>query len=139
MITTVDEAKRVRALARHLGVSYKDVNIEDDNTFKANGNEYLVLDDDEANARAREYIIDSLWAFNASFLANYTDLPEEVFTLLSEKCENGNEAIAKLIEKTGSLDDFVYEAISADGRGHFMSSYDGCEHEVGNYFIYRVN
>ena len=26
-----------------------------------------------------------------------------------------------------------------DGRGHSLSSYDGCEHESGEFFIYRTN
>jgi hypothetical protein len=29
------------------------------------------------------------------------------------------------------------DAISTDGRGHFISSYDGEENEQGDYYIYR--
>ena len=40
-------------------------------------------------------------------------------------------------------DDFIEDVISADGRGHTLSGYDGDEHEVvyqGDwYFIYRTN
>ena len=40
------------------------------------------------------------------------------------------------------FDHFVDEAIATDGRGHFMSSYDGLEHEVNingtDYYIYKI-
>lgn len=40
-------------------------------------------------------------------------------------------------------DEFVNKAIEADGRGHFLSKYDGAEHEVivddVLFFIYRIN
>jgi len=41
------------------------------------------------------------------------------------------------------MDSFVQDAISADGRGNFLSSYDGDEQEIkidGEYFYsYRAN
>ena len=41
------------------------------------------------------------------------------------------------------FDDFVSDAISSDGRGHFVANYDHDEsiEEVNNtqYFIYRTN
>jgi hypothetical protein len=58
----------------------------------------------------------------------------------SKKCEGANDAILALIEKTdGGLDGFVEEAISADGRGHFLSSYDGNENHESGFYIYRTN
>jgi len=40
-------------------------------------------------------------------------------------------------------DDFIEEVISADGRGHTLSSYDGEEGEITFqnewYYIYRTN
>jgi hypothetical protein len=58
----------------------------------------------------------------------------------SKKCEGANNAILSIIEKTdGGIDGFVEEAISADGRGHFLSSYDGDENEKDGFFIYRIN
>jgi len=53
-----------------------------------------------------------------------------------EKCESANEALKAMIT---DLDEFVEEAIGVDGRGHFLSTYDGAEEEEGEYFIYRVN
>ena len=60
--------------------------------------------------------------------------------MLSEKCESSNEAVKSLIE---DFDHFVDDAVLTDGRGHFLSSYDGEENEVkiNNtwYYIYRTN
>lgn len=37
------------------------------------------------------------------------------------------------------IDYMTEEAIQADGRGHFISSYDGVEIEQDGFFIYRIN
>jgi len=107
---------------------------------------YIVLTDEEADEMAANYIKDSLWAFNASFLASETGYPQEVFKGLQDQCEGANDAFYALIDSNKSDTDikgFIESAISADGRGHFMSSYDGNEHEQsingGYFYIYRMN
>jgi hypothetical protein len=138
----IDETtKRIAALAKFLECDVDDISEASygDNNFDAEGGEYMVLTDDEADDRAKEYIKDSLWAFNASFLSDFTGLPIVVFEALQPQCESANDAIEQIIEQGDGLDDFVEQAISADGRGHFMSSYDGEENEEGEYFIYRTN
>lgn len=105
-------------------------------------NGYIVLTDEEADEKAKEYILDTVWAFNASFLSDVTQIDEEAFKAIQEngRCESNNKAILSMINDE---DDFVYQAISADGRGHFMNSYDGCENEETvngtTYYIYRMN
>ena len=37
------------------------------------------------------------------------------------------------------FDDFIDDAVSSDGRGHFISRYDGDENEQDGYYIYRCN
>jgi hypothetical protein len=105
--------------------------------------EYLVLTDDEADERAREYIEESLWAFNASFMFGMTGLSEKIFIALSQQYEDANDAILDLVRSTCGIDSLVEAAIAADGRGHFLSSYDGEENEIEyegeSYYIYRVN
>ena len=104
------------------------------------GTEYIVYTDEEADQVALDYIKDTLWAFNASWLASYTGLHEAVFEALSEGYENSNEAIMALINNAGSMDEFVQESIDADGRGYFVANYDGEEIELENdYYAYRVN
>lgn len=94
-------------------------------------NDYLVLTDSEADEKAEEYIKDSLWAFNSDFIINHSALPYEAKEMIKsfqrDKCEGANDTIEALIE---DMDKFVSDAISADGRGHFMSSYDGEENEI---------
>jgi hypothetical protein len=136
------DEQRKNALAKFLECDPDDVTVSDfdDCQFDAEGKEWLVLTDNEATEKAREYIDDSLWAFNSSFLAGYTGLDEKVFTALSDGCESSNDAVRSLIVGTGhDLDDFADEAISADGRGHFLNTYDGEENEQGEFFIYRIN
>jgi hypothetical protein len=106
--------------------------------------EYLVLTDSEADEAAKQYILDSVWAFNASFLAAHLKdgIDQEVIESIQKnnRCEDNNKAILSLIE---DVDHFVDDAIKSDGRGHFLSSYDGEEHEIkiGKtwFFIYRNN
>lgn len=95
---------------------------------------YMVLTDEEADEKVKEYIKDSVWAFNSSFLAAHSKVDENVFKTLQEQCESSNEAVLSLID---DFDHFVDDAILSDGRGHFLASYDGAEEEYSNYFIYR--
>jgi hypothetical protein len=104
--------------------------IEDQRTTShCNSGEYAVLFDYEADERAAEYIEESLWAFNADFLASMTDFPESIFTALQPQCENANEAILAIVEKTCGMEAFVDAAVSADGRAHFLNTYDDEEDE----------
>lgn len=121
---------------------------------------YMILTDSEADEKAGNYIKDSLWAFNASFLAEQTGLDSEIFEAIAanDKCEDNNDTIYNTIEKLGNIETFIQDAIRADGRGHFMSSYDGRENEetvyiddetgktlssndsaAQTFFIYRIN
>lgn len=109
-------------------------------------NDYLVLNDEEANEKAKEYILNSLWAFTPSFLSNRTGLDREVFEAIQSngKCEGNNDTMLNIVEKLDDLDGFVQSAISADGRGHFIGSYDGHEAEEitpngETFYIYRIN
>jgi hypothetical protein len=110
-----------------------------DNTFSVGRAEYRVLTDDEADEACKEYVEQSLWAFNASFLSGETGIDDSVFEALADKCEGANDAVRSIIDGTCGFDDFVKTAVAADGRGHFMNTYDGNEDEYGDYYIYRTN
>jgi hypothetical protein len=126
-----------QALAKYL-----EVDIEEAEQLIKDG-DYLVLTDEEADEKAKEAVIDSLWAFNASFIIGECGLDysgEESLQKMQETaCEGAQDFIRSLIEKTCGIDEFVDSAISADGRGHFIAQYDFEEGEEGEYFIYRVN
>ena len=141
---------KTEALAEHIGgVKSSDLTKENFNhyglsVYSVNGEEWAIGTDSEADKACKEYIKDTAWAFRSSFICEYCNLPQELAEALeamqSKKCEGANDSILALIEKTdGGIDGFVEEAISADGRGHFLSSYDGEENERGGFFIYRIN
>jgi len=144
--------ERMEALAKHLGIELEEGETWEDHIeeaqypsyggyfeLTAEGNDYLVLTDEEADKAASDYIADSLWAFSASFLAEHTGLPEEVFAALQPQCEGANEAFRKLVDATGDFDALVSEAIGADGRAHYLNTYDGHEWQEGEFYIYRTN
>lgn len=105
--------------------------------------EYAIGTDDEADEAAKEYIEQSLWAFNADFILEQCGLPLELSEAISafteKKCEGANDSIQKLIERTCGLDSFCRAAIRADGRGHFLASYDSTENEMDGFYVYRIN
>lgn len=134
-VTDTDEQAKVEALAKCL-----DIPLEDAQSLYDDG-DYLVLTDEEADEKAKDYILDSLWAFNHSFLRSHSEaidaIPEKEFTAMQSKlCEGFNAAVKAMID---DLEHFVEDAIRCDGRGHFMSSYDGEELEEGGFYIYRIN
>lgn len=134
--------KRSIALAKLLEVEADEIEQSsyDDKVFEYGREEYLVLTDSEADARVKESIEQSVWAFNKSFLNGHSkaiaNFPDKVFSALQEQCESANEAIKAMID---DFDYFVEDAVATDGRGHFLSGYDGEERESGKYFIYRIN
>jgi hypothetical protein len=130
------------ALAKFLGYGTEGVEQSsyDENSFSCGREEYLVLTDSEADEKTREYILDSVWAFNPNFLASHAKegIDEDVIKAIQDngKCESNNKALTALLD---DVDHFVNDAIRSDGRGHFLSSYDGEENEEGQFFIYRTN
>tara|TARA_A100001011_G_C14115591_1_gene758940 strand:+ start:299 stop:760 length:462 start_codon:yes stop_codon:yes gene_type:complete len=135
--------EKVKALKYHLTLNDEETNqitLEDGEYFHFGDKEFLVLTDEEAEEQASDYIKNSVWAFNSSFLSSHTGIREDVFKLLSDKCEDSNDAVLSMIK---DFDSFVRDAISSDGRGHFIATYDHGEYveEINNteYFIYRTN
>lgn len=107
--------------------------------FTIGGAEYAIAsDEDEANEACKEYIKETVWAFNADFLSNYISSldAEDIDALRQNKCESMNEALRKLVD---DFDLLCEDAISSDGLGHFLSSYDGECLEVGDFHLFRIN
>ena len=110
--------------------------------YDDNNDDYLVLTDEEADERVKEEIENSVWAFTPSFLSEQTEIDVEVFEAIQNngRCESNNKAILSMID---DIDEFCEEAVRYDGRGHFLSRYDGHENDEfvnGNtYYIYRQN
>lgn len=107
--------------------------------------EYMVCTDGTADASVKGQILSSLWAFRSEFLAGETGLPVEVFSCLQEKMsEDCDETIHALVKATCGEASFVDAAVCADGRGHFLATYDGDEKTFTTskgvtLFVYRCN
>ncbi len=140
------ENKKLVALSLFLDAEKDEITEVDESTFKYAQAEYKVLTDDEADEAAKEYIKESLWAFNTSFISSHCKVSLSVHAekalqkMQGELCDDANELVACLIE---DMDEFISDAINADGRGHFVSSYDGEENEQEvegeTLYIYRTN
>lgn len=142
-----DGDPRIVALGRHLD-DFGDIEEAryGDNRYEVGRCEYLVMTDEEADEACEEQISGSLWAFNASFIAAHTRnglnraAQEALAKAQAELCESANDLVEAMIE---DMDHFIKDAIRGDGRGHFLSHYDGEENEVTvngtMYFIYRVD
>jgi hypothetical protein len=133
------------ALAEKFGCYPKDVAEDWDENYVIDGIDYLVLTDSEAFEKVEEYIEDTLWALSPTFLSSVTGVDESVFVAIQDNgnCEGNNEAIQSILEATDtSMSEVVLEAISWDGRGQFLSQYDGQEIEVyadgEYYYCYRI-
>ena len=141
------KSAKARALAQELHENTDDIDETklDADTYTCGAHDYLVLTDAEADKRAAEAIKESAWAFNADFILGECGLDlsgaESLKSMQEKSCEDANDFIVSLIEKTCGMEQFVDSAVSADGRGHFLSGYDSNEREqvIDNiiYYIYK--
>jgi len=101
--------------------------------------DYLVLTDEEADEAVRKEIEEMVWAFNASFLQAHTGVDADAIEKIQEMCESANEPLKAMIK---DFDHFVDDAVSCDGRGHFLDV-NLEENEITfngiTYYIYRRN
>jgi hypothetical protein len=143
-----------KALAEYLECSVDDLEQAnfDANLFENGMESYLVLTDAEADEYAHKYILDGIWAFNADFILSHSRIDldnasceeeavlESIKTVQEKLCESANPLLLALLEDE---EEFISDAIEADGRGHFLSHYDGTENEVSDadetFYIYRQN
>lgn len=105
------------------------------------GEEYLVLTENERQDELKERIRQSLYTFSSNFLSYVTDIDESIFEAIHSngKGAANNEPFLYLVEGTCGLDYLIEEAVEWDGAGHFLSSYDGVEHELeNNVYAYRI-
>jgi len=123
--------KQMDSLANQTALDASEIDLDD----------FLILTDAEADEKTREYIEESLWAFDIHFIDAHSDLNPNALNALCkakiELCEDSNDLVKAIIK---DFDYFVVDAIRVDGRGHFLSCYDGNEIELpGNLFAYRTN
>jgi len=144
MITNENFELKLKILAKFLET-------DTDNISANTADDYLVCTDEEADEAVKEAILDSLWAFRPSFIVSHMTYKPESFRerdstdkalehIQFNLCESANCIVKSMIK---DLDHFVDDAVSSDGRGHFLAQYDNEEHEVEidgiTYLIYRQN
>lgn len=136
---------KIKALAEFLGINESEIKVSEynNNFFETSESEYLVLTEEEANESVKDEVLQTVWTFNTDFILDHstikewTDRTERAFAKMQEElCEDANEIVLAVIE---DFDEFVEDAIDAEGRGYFLSLYDGEENESGEYYIYRTN
>jgi len=128
--------QNIEAIKKHTNCEYSDITKEGKTTYFIGNQEYLVLNDEEAQTRCEEDIKQSIWAFVPSFLSFHTGIDEDIIKSVQEHCESSNDMLLNSIK---DIEKFINEAIASDGRGHFISYYDGNEYEENDLFIYRLN
>ena len=94
------------------------------------GAEYAVAStEDEASKAALSAAEDSLWAFNSEFIGSFLGLSDTQTKAIAEMqgrlCEDAQEIVRLLLGARCA--EFVESAVDTDGRGHFLSPYDGEE------------
>lgn len=135
-----DLSDEIIVLGLHLKLTLnetKEIEKEGDNTYKYDGEYYYCGADDEMFSIVKDYIEDTLWAFNNNFLWGYGSLRlmnagdcDVILNAVKDKAEDGNEAIKALVDWNNNWDELVAAAIGAEGIGHFLNSYDGTHEEV---------
>lgn len=138
--------EKIKVLAAEIEEDVESIKINDfygTVYFDTPEGEYIVLTEDERQERITEYIKESVWAFNTDFILDHSKLEnwnskveDALRKIQRELCESANDLILAIIE---DIDEFIEDAVQADGYGHFLSGYDGNEIEAGNYYIYRTS
>ncbi len=114
--------------------------------YSAYHEEYAVCLPEEADEAVKQYIRDSLWTFKAEIILAHSKAgaSQQVIKALAEMqvklCESANEIIYCIIE---DIDVFIEDVVKADGRGAFLSPYDGEEQEIKikgiTFYAYKLS
>ena len=127
MTKKIPMAFRLEALAHHLNIPQPMLKANTWGGIETKDEEWRVLTRQEADEAAREYIRESLWSFNPEFLLDYMPrrMTLRAVQQIQELYENANEPLTLLVGSR--LSALMSDAIQLDGRGSFLSHYDGEE------------
>ena len=132
------EIKEVRELVGH---NWRDVvesiSMEEDD-FEVDLHRFIRMDKiDEIQQNELSWEPYILGCFTDWFLAGILNLDIDVIKEL-QKAE-AYEALGKMVLSMDKLEELQEQYVSCDGYGHHFAHYDHNEHEVGNYYAFRVN
>lgn len=152
LFSEFDSPEAAYALAYHLELSVSEVeDVEEggEGRWSVQGTDYVCGNEDEVIDLIYEYMSDSLWCFNPSFLEDYGALDKmgwtdvtSILTALQEQCEGANDAIKALVDwdKTGGT--MATDVFNADGIGNILNGWDGNDYEITvsntTYYICRT-
>lgn len=142
--------KKIAALAEYFGIAPERIsknnneNIYNTCMYLIDDNRFYVADEREADKLARAFILEDIWSFRPEFILDHSKALQEggsqavsAFKQMQEvMCENCTPIVKALID---DIDRFVKDAIAIEGRGHFISLYDGEEHEKNGIKIYFID
>jgi hypothetical protein len=109
---------------------------DSDDDFEVNGHRFIRRD---AIAEIQREELSSdlyiLGCFNADFLAGILDIDIDAIKAIQDA--GAFEALGKLV--LPHIDEIQAKYSSVDGYGHHFAHYDGEEHEIGDYYAFRIN
>lgn len=106
------------------------------------GDEYAVGKPSEVHDAIIKYCKENIQYFKPEFLAQNSKYSDHLFATLQKNDVYDSDVYLELID---DIESFAEEAEEVDGRGHFLSPYDGeeigvCDDEgVIFYYLYRIN
>ncbi len=134
-------ALKIGRYARDLGINVRETleNWNDGNSdFEVDNYRFIDRDSiDEIQCEelaGDEYV---LGCFNASFLADILDAPQEAIEAMQQA--EAFEAVGKWVIESGNLEALQEAYSGIDGYGHHFSHYDFSEDEIGDYYVFRIN
>jgi hypothetical protein len=139
-VYTYSEVKDLRSKIEDLGIdSWKEVisqMAEREEDFEVEDFRFIrkgMIDEIQCNELSSDLYI--LGCFNAWFLADVTGMPVAAFEAMqkAEAYEAAGECALPYIKE------LQRQYAAMDGYGHHFAHYDGNEHEIDEYYAFRVN
>jgi hypothetical protein len=112
--------------------------MKDESDFEVDGYRFIhenVIDSVQQTELSNDEYI--LGCFNASFLSGIINIDQDVIVAMQHA--EAYEAVGKLVISLGYLADLQAEYSSADGYGHHFAHYDHEEHNINDFYYFRVD
>jgi hypothetical protein len=131
--------RQVYKFSNENGIDFKQVirgMADDDMDFEVDGYRFIHMDEiDAIQQEELSFDLYILGCFKPSFLSDITNIDVEVFEALqkTDNCDTIGKLVLPYIEEI----QLKYSII--DGYGHHFAHYDHEEHDVADYYAFRIN